>query len=244
MSHIYISYGKKNHEYARTLADKLIALGFGVWIDQRIENRYWAEITKTALQDAAAVVVLMSPDAYHNKWVQQEVHTAHEMHKPTFPLLLDGKSWTPRYVDVTNKQLPERSFFAQVAKYAPHYPAHGREFEPADILPYPTLRFTGMYTCETVRGESYLRFFEDGFLLEKIAEKASVEFQDLDHRHHRHTHEGRYEVKGRDITFTLSIQHAKVTYQGTIDHDRLELEWHNHGTKKRGEGLYTFTRTN
>src|SRR6185295_1003979 len=98
MSHVYISYSKKNHEYARTLADKLINLGFGVWIDQRMENHYWEEITKTALQDAAAVVVLMSSDSHHNKWVQKEVHTANETHKPTFSLLLDGKSWTPQFV--------------------------------------------------------------------------------------------------------------------------------------------------
>ncbi len=242
MSHIYISYSKKNHDYARQLADKLIRLGFGVWIDQRVENPYWSEVTQTAMQDAAAVVLLMSPDAHHSKWVQRELHTAQELHKPTFPLLLSGKSWTQRYVDVTNEQLPDRSFYAQIARCAPHVPSHGREFEAADILPYPTLRFTGLYTCETVRGESTLRFFEDGFVLEKVAEKAPVKFEELDHRHHRHANEGHYEVKGRDITFKLSINHAKVEYQGIIDTDHLELEWTNHGTKKRGDGIYDFAR--
>jgi hypothetical protein len=241
MSHVYISYSKKNHDYARALADKLIHLGFGVWIDQRVENPYWAEVTQTSLQDCAAVVLLMSPDAHHSKWVQHEVQAARELHKPTLPLLIAGKSWMQRYIDVTDYTLPEREFYVQLAKYAPHVPHHGREFEANDILPYPTLRFTGLYWCETVRGESYLRFFEDGLVLEQVAEKTPIGFEQLDHHHHdRHAHEGRFVVKGRDIEFTLNIQRAKVEYQGTIDADRLELEWKNHGTKKRGEGIYSF----
>lgn len=242
MSHVYISYSKKNHAYARELADKLIGLGFGVWIDQRVENRYWSEVTNTAMQDAAAVVLLMSPDAHHNKWVQREVQTARELHKPTFPLLLAGKSWTQHYVDVSDERLPDRSFFVQVAKHAPHHASYGREFEAADILPYPTVRFVGLYNCATVRGESYLRFFEDGFVLEKVGEKAPVTFEELDHQRHRHANEGHYEVNGREIAFKMSIQRAKVEFQGTIDTDRLELEWYNHGTKKRGEGIYEFFR--
>ncbi|NWF69397.1 MAG: toll/interleukin-1 receptor domain-containing protein [Chloroflexi bacterium] len=242
MSHIFISYSKKNHDYAQQLADKLVHLGFGVWLDARVENHYWAEVTKTAVQECAAFVILMSPDAMRSRQVQKEVAYAKVRHKPIIPLLLDGKSWTKTYINVCDRRIPDRNFFVYLARHAPHTQGHGRHFEPADVLIEPTLRFHGVYSAQTPRGQSVLRFFEDGRVLEYTNKpnEAPMTFDELEARHHRKVNEGRYEINGRDLVCTFSVNHAKVTYEGTIDLDTVEFRWYNYGTKKRGQGLYQF----
>jgi hypothetical protein len=238
MSHIYLSYSKKDHFYARQLADTFIKIGFCVWIDQRIENSYWAEISQSSLQDFAAFVVVMSHDSQHSKLVQREVKQAQDLHKPIFPLLLSGKSWMPRCIDVSHKQLPDRNFYVMVAKHAPHYKGQGREFEAADVVTYPTLRYGGIYVSQ----KDVLRFYEDGLVMEEDAKDADETriFAELDRSHENKVNHGQYQVTGRDLNFTLNAARQKIAYQGTIDNDRLELEWYNQKTHMRGHRIYEF----
>src|SRR5437762_3143565 len=103
--HIFISYSKKQRQYARMLADHLLENGFDVWIDDRIEyGDEWWDVIDKAISDCAAVVVIMTPDSKNSKWVKREVMLAEERNKPTFPLLLQGENWslyiTTQYIDV------------------------------------------------------------------------------------------------------------------------------------------------
>ncbi|MBE2271842.1 MAG: toll/interleukin-1 receptor domain-containing protein, partial [Anaerolinea sp.] len=53
MSHVFISYSRKNQPYARMLADELLRRGFDVWIDDRIDyGEDWEDVIWKAL-DAA-----------------------------------------------------------------------------------------------------------------------------------------------------------------------------------------------
>ncbi len=61
MAHIFISYSKHNKAYARRLADYLIASGFDVWIDDRIDyGALWVDVIQKAIEDCSAFVVVMN----------------------------------------------------------------------------------------------------------------------------------------------------------------------------------------
>ncbi|HEX2908157.1 MAG TPA: toll/interleukin-1 receptor domain-containing protein, partial [Phototrophicaceae bacterium] len=91
MAHIFISYSKKNRAYARQLADKLLELGFDVWIDDRIDygDDWWQTIFH-AIREAKAFVVIMTDEANASKWVQREVTLADQHNIPAFPVWLNG----------------------------------------------------------------------------------------------------------------------------------------------------------
>ncbi|MFN8374259.1 MAG: SUMF1/EgtB/PvdO family nonheme iron enzyme [Anaerolineae bacterium] len=137
MSHVFISYSRRNSEYARKLADQLLGLGFDVWIDDRIDygEDWWRAIVR-AIKSCTAFVVLMSPDSGESRWVQREVTLADELRKPTFPLLLEGDLissdyWAifvrAQYADVRKGDMPPDEFFASIAQLTPRRATPGRE---------------------------------------------------------------------------------------------------------------------
>lgn len=74
MAHVFISYSKKNRDYARKLADHLLELGFDVWIDDRIDygDDWWRTIVR-AIRNAKAFIVIMTDESDRSVWVQREV---------------------------------------------------------------------------------------------------------------------------------------------------------------------------
>lgn len=122
--YLFISYSKKQGTYARGLADHLIASGFDVWIDDRIEygSNWWNTIVET-IRQSAALVVIMTPDSLASEWVQFEVQLAKKWKKPVFPLLLQGENWPlfelTQYVDVSDQHFPEPDFLDRLADFVP-----------------------------------------------------------------------------------------------------------------------------
>lgn len=169
MSHVFISYSKMNRDYARALADKLLALGFNVWIDDRIDygEDWWREIVR-AIKACGAFVVIMSPESGESRWVQREVTLADELRKPTFPLLLEGDLlssdyWAifvrSQYVDVRSRQLPPNDFFSRLTQYADRKNSPGQEIlsmpgtgtlrpvvPPAQVTPPPKIVAPDMHS--------------------------------------------------------------------------------------------------
>ena len=121
MSHIFISYSRKNQPYARMLADELLRRGFDVWIDDRIDyGDDWEVAIFDAIEQCGAFLPIMTPDAWQSKWVRRECQHAEDEQKAPFPLLLEGKTF-PRYnltqhVDVRTGELPPNDYFARLAK--------------------------------------------------------------------------------------------------------------------------------
>ncbi|MCB9457515.1 MAG: SUMF1/EgtB/PvdO family nonheme iron enzyme [Anaerolineaceae bacterium] len=120
MPHIFISYSRKNQRYVRGLAEDIRQRGFDVWLDDRIDygDRWWRTIVK-AIEDCAAFVVVMSPDAEKSEWVEREVLLAQREGKPIFPVLLEGKEFalliTTQFVNVTGGKLPADDFYDRIA---------------------------------------------------------------------------------------------------------------------------------
>jgi formylglycine-generating enzyme required for sulfatase activity len=133
MSHIFISYSKQNKDYARKLADKLREEGFDVWIDKdRINSgANWERSIFNGIDQSAAFVVVMTPQAHASDWVLRECQYAEKRGKPTFPLLLEGEEF-PRYIhlqyrDVRDDSLPPKDFYDLLAQHAMRQPDVGKD---------------------------------------------------------------------------------------------------------------------
>ncbi len=144
MTHIFISYSKRNKTYARRLADHLIASGFDVWIDDRIDyGSLWADVIQKAIEDCAAFIVIMTPEARESQWVKTECEYASQQRKRIFPLLLEGEVFfrfvSVQYAIVTDGSLPPDAFLNEIAEAAPRKPNQGVDVTPAEVQEPPRL---------------------------------------------------------------------------------------------------------
>jgi len=157
MSHIFVSYSKKNRDYAHQLADYLIEMGFDVWIDDEIQpSEDWWRNIRQAIKRCAAFVLVMTPEAEESHWVGLELLHALEYNKPLFPVLragdvnlMNSDSWSRianvQYTDVRSGKLPKERFVQTLARRGvPRKPSHGYDVTP----PPPRI--------EPLRGESIL----------------------------------------------------------------------------------------
>lgn len=139
MTHVFISYSRQDQPYARRLADHLLALGFDVWIDDQIDyGDRWHRVIFKAIDECAALIVIMSPAARESDWVEKEYLYADELKKPLFPLLLDGTRFpyfvNRQYVDARPDKLPGEDFTRRLEQVAARKHAQGTEVR-ADAPP-------------------------------------------------------------------------------------------------------------
>ncbi len=119
--HLFISYSRRDIDYAKQLTERLQQSGFNVWIDSQIEygERWFKEIDE-AIKTCAAFVLLMSPESYESEWVQKEILLAKRYKKPLFPLLLDGEEFPIvidiQFADVKARQLPDANFHRRLRR--------------------------------------------------------------------------------------------------------------------------------
>lgn len=116
MSHIFISYSRKDQSYARKLAENLRQRGFNIWIDDRIDyGERWLLTIVKAIENCAAFVVIMSPDSENSEWVEREILLAQREKKPIFPVLLAGREFalliTIQFADVRDNSFPKDDFY-------------------------------------------------------------------------------------------------------------------------------------
>jgi hypothetical protein len=110
MQTIFISYSKKDKDFAWKLANDLAATGRDVWIDREIGGgAQWRRAIQQALRDAGEVIVIISPNAVKSEWVLHEGSVASGLEKPLFPVLYQPVDKLPiwmeeiQYTDFTNK---------------------------------------------------------------------------------------------------------------------------------------------
>jgi formylglycine-generating enzyme required for sulfatase activity len=132
MSHIFISYSRKDQPYARQLADELLHRGFDVWIDDNIDyGDRWQRVIFKAIDDCSAIIVLMSPASAESEWVEREYNYAHKRRKPQFPILLEGEEFpfyvTSHFVDVLDGSLPKDDFYARLQRVIKPKESPGKE---------------------------------------------------------------------------------------------------------------------
>jgi YVTN family beta-propeller protein len=87
---IFISYSKRDAEFALQLAADLEDAGHEIWIDREIEGgQQWRRTIEKAVQDSVAMIVVISKNSIKSRWVQHEGSVAYGLGKSLYPILLD-----------------------------------------------------------------------------------------------------------------------------------------------------------
>ena len=120
MGHIFLSYSRKDSKLMRRIRNDLVAEGLEVWTDESLitGSQSWKQQVERALEDAPALVVILTPNAKSSDWVREEMDYAEAHEVRIFPILAAGttKSSVPfgfitaQWVDIRR----EASYTAQM----------------------------------------------------------------------------------------------------------------------------------
>lgn len=121
MKHVFVSYSRKDIEYATQLVSAIRANQIPVWIDSHIQpGETWPKEIHDAISNSFAVVVVMTPNSAESEWVQKEILWASRKKIIAIPLLLKECEFFGlhdiQYADVTNGKMPPDRFFKYLGK--------------------------------------------------------------------------------------------------------------------------------
>lgn len=113
--HLFVSYSRRDAEYAQQLKEQMQHNGFEIWIDEAIEHGdQWFNEINEAIKTCAAFLVIMTPESEQSEWVHKEILLAKRYDKPIFPLLLSGNEFPilidTQFADVREGHLPNTNF--------------------------------------------------------------------------------------------------------------------------------------
>lgn len=106
MTHIFLSYSRRDTDAMQRVRDTLRAAGLDVWTDERLTpgTPSWRNAIETAIEGAGAVVVLMSPDSKRSEWVERELSYAAACQVQVFPVLVKGDARRSVPFELSNAQ--------------------------------------------------------------------------------------------------------------------------------------------
>lgn len=113
MGYLYISYSRKNVDFARRLVNELEARGHTVWVDvDDLEaGDLWTKQIDSAIREAEVVITLLSPATVTNRTVHREIAIAEMTRKPIIPVMVEQTPILPtlsrrQVVDATGQWEP------------------------------------------------------------------------------------------------------------------------------------------
>jgi hypothetical protein len=112
---VFISYSRRDSEYVTRLVSYLRGHNLPVWADSSLNyGDHWEDVICREIDNCAAFVPVMSPDAWDSPWVRNEVSRARLKQRPILPLLLAGDYFFGlshlEAENVTEGQLPTEGF--------------------------------------------------------------------------------------------------------------------------------------
>lgn len=136
--YIFISYSRKDYEYANKLANSLLINGFDVWIDQRkieVGDIFVKKIFEAIKsKNCGAFIIIMTDDSYKSDFVMQEISAAMKFNKKIFPLLLANECFPmflgQQYKDVRSKELPPQDFYDTLQNFIHPKQERGTQVAP------------------------------------------------------------------------------------------------------------------
>jgi Leucine-rich repeat (LRR) protein len=89
MSYLFISYARKDEKFAQRLNTDLRSYGVPTWIDELgiRSGEDWPDRIALAIEEAGAMLVILTPDSVKSKWVKRELSFADQKDKKVLPLL-------------------------------------------------------------------------------------------------------------------------------------------------------------
>ncbi len=112
MSHVFISYSRRDVDFANRLVDDLEKVDLSIWFDQKSidPGANWDAAIEQGLKEAIAVIVIISPDSMTSDNVRNEINFARDSDQRIIPVLyrfaqvflnLETLNW----VDLSSDQL-------------------------------------------------------------------------------------------------------------------------------------------
>ena len=139
--HVFLSYSRKDTAVMQRLRDDLRAGGLAVWTDENLEpgTPSWKTAIEDAIEQAGALVVVMSPDSKESIWVERELDYARTQEVRIFPALARGDDKTAVPLELVNAQRvdirPSADYESAVRKLIAAIAAH------LSITPAPTVEW-------------------------------------------------------------------------------------------------------
>jgi Leucine-rich repeat (LRR) protein len=89
MNFLFISYARKDEQFAHRLNADLQSYGVQTWIDELgiRAGEDWPDRIALSIEKAGAILVILTPDAVKSKWVKRELSFADQKDKKVLPLL-------------------------------------------------------------------------------------------------------------------------------------------------------------
>ncbi len=89
MTRAFISYSRRNTNFAERLARDLSDAGVEVWIDFRQihAGELWKEEIRSGIERSEVIILVLSPDAVASEWVRYEIDYAREHKKIMLPVM-------------------------------------------------------------------------------------------------------------------------------------------------------------
>lgn len=90
MQNIFMSYSRKDADFARKLAADLEKAGYDVWWDitDLRGGDDWVRMIPDAIKSSQYVIVVLSPNSVESEWVKKEYTQALGLHKKIIPIML------------------------------------------------------------------------------------------------------------------------------------------------------------
>lgn len=106
MSHIFISYSRKDSDFMQQLAQDLALREFLLWTDDNLTTgtRGWKLAIEKAIEEAGAIIAILSPDAKESEWVDRELEYARIRNIRIFPVIARGDAVTAVPFELVNAQ--------------------------------------------------------------------------------------------------------------------------------------------
>jgi len=116
MSHVFISYSRKDAEFAEMLREQVKEAGFDVWMDSILPAGFdWRQEIDQAIRQAFVLLVIVSPDSRASEYVTYEWAFALGLGLKVIPLLIKPTPVHPRletvqHVDFSHAEWSESSW--------------------------------------------------------------------------------------------------------------------------------------
>jgi TIR domain-containing protein len=132
---IFVSHSSKDNDWARPFAAALTAIGYDVWYDEMglQGGAAWVASIQHEVETRDAFLIVLTPEAWESKWVQDELQLAIATRRRIMPVLLrntqvSGFLLTTQWITVIGEEPQAAARAAVLAIEAP--PAPGREAAP------------------------------------------------------------------------------------------------------------------
>ena len=92
MQRVFISYSRKDIDFARKLAGDLEKAGFEVWwdISNLKSGDEWVRVIPLAIEAGQYFIILLSPDSVLSEWVEKEYLHALKLRKKIVPVMIES----------------------------------------------------------------------------------------------------------------------------------------------------------